>query len=142
MAPKIISSMFLLSGLFCLFAAILTFQSARHLSKNGIRVTGRVVRVDFEAGRNEDESGYYYPVFEYVVGEQSHTETLAIGSIPSSYSVGNVAELLVDPENPISFVTTDFFSLWGAPLMLSIAGVILTTGCTWALFALFTSSAD
>ena len=137
MAPNIFSFIFSLSGLFCLAGAVSTFEKARHLSKNGIRVKGQVIRNDFEPSRDPEFSGVYYAVYEYEINGHSHTRRSAFGSSRALYSIGKVVELLVDPQNPESSVTADFISTWGPPLLLSISGVVLIAASIGLWFSRF-----
>ena len=77
------------------------------------------------------------PVFTtqitYVVNGQSRTQVSATGYGKSPYAVRNIVELIVDPKNPDNYVTPDFFSNWGTPLVLSILGVAFTAIGAWVL---------
>ena len=113
---RIIGGLILLSALAPLGIGIWTYTNTKSFLEDAESTTGEVVEL---VERRGSEGG---SVFAPRVHFQDHTGesyevTSSSASSPPRYHVGEEIEILYNPERPQEFRTTDWFSLWGGPVL-------------------------
>ncbi len=85
------------------------------------KVRGTVVDIVWEMEtENGEEVEYSYPIFEFVDIKGSGTTILARGSVgsnPPDYHIGDVVDVLYDPEHPEYVYRDDFWDIWMGPVI-------------------------
>jgi ribosomal protein L21E len=93
-------------GFFIVGIGVVRIILRRQLFKNGIRVPGTVVRIDESF---EDGKPMYHPVFTYqTVKGETITNRRAIGSNPTSFSVGEKVKIIYDPTEKDNYIVDNF----------------------------------
>jgi hypothetical protein len=87
------------------------------------RATGTVVDLRYE--RSSDGGGAYYPTVAFVTaGGDSVTVRSRVGSSPPSWRVGETAEVLYDPANPLDARMSGFFQLHIGSFVLGVLATV------------------
>lgn len=111
---------FTLVGLGMLAGAFFAFQSTSTFLETATAKPGVVT--DLIRSRSSDSNAYYPIVrFEYEPGRPVEFQSSS-GSNPASYSRGEEVRVLFAPGEPESARIDDFFSLWGAALIVGGIG--------------------
>jgi len=85
------------------------------------KARGTVVDILWKTQTDDDGSAEYaYPVFEFRDPKGSGTVILAqghVGSNPSEYQVGDIADILYDPQEPQYVYINTFWDIWMGPVI-------------------------
>lgn len=129
MNSKSKSVVLMLAGLGFGCASYLSFSHTKQLIANGMQVEATVTKVEYRSGGSQSKSGSYYPVFQFKFRNTDYTVRSNKGSNPNPYQVGEVAELIINPQQPTEFLAPDFMSRWGLAFGLAIMSLgFLHTG--------------
>lgn len=114
----IFGSFFLLFGLPMLIAAAYIFTSNQAEYANRVKVEGEVISLE----------GYdtYTPVVEYEWEGAYYEIRGSVASNPPSFRVGELTEVLVDPNNPADGRIDSFFERWFLILILGGMGLVFS----------------
>ena len=113
-------AMFLIFGIAMLGGSALLTAKARRLERTGIRVSGKVIRLDYMRRT-------YHPVVEFVTqgGQQVRFRSRS-GSNPATFYPGETVTVLHEPDNPRNAVIESFGELWFAPWITGVLGIVLS----------------
>jgi hypothetical protein len=110
-------ALFLLVGIAMLGGSALLTAKARRLERTGIRVSGKVIRLDYTRGT-------FYPVVEFVTqGGQQVRFRGRSGSNPATFYPGETVTVLHEPDNPWNAVIESFGELWLGPWITGVMGI-------------------
>lgn len=119
---KIIKYVFSIIGLALLIGAFYLYQNKQAFLKKAEVAQGTVI--ELQSSRS-DNSTTYRPVVEFTTKTGKKVEfTSSVSSNPPSYNQGETVEVLYDPVNPYKADINGFTSLYLAPLILGILGII------------------
>jgi len=113
-------AMFLIIGIAALGGSALLTAKSRRLERTGIRVSGKVIRLDYMRRT-------YHPVVEFVTqgGQQVRFRSRS-GSNPATFYPGETVTVLHEPDNPRNAVIESFGELWFAPWITGVLGIVLS----------------
>ncbi len=120
MKSKSKSVVLMLAGLGFGLASYLFFCHTKELLANGEEVQATVTRVEYRSGSSKSRSGSYYPVFQFKFRNADYTVRSNHGSNPSPYHVGELTDLIINPQQPSEFITPDLMDRWGMAIGLAI----------------------
>ena len=113
-------AMFLIFGIAMLGGSALLTTKARRLERTGIRVSGKVIRLDYMRRT-------YHPVVEFVTqGGQPVRFRSGSGSNPATFYPGETVTVLHEPDNPRNAVIESFGELWFGPWITGVLGIVLS----------------
>lgn len=113
---RIIGALILLSAIPPLGIGIWTYSNTKSFLDDAESTTGEVIEL---VERRGSEGGSVFAPkvrFQDQAGE-NYEVTSSSASSPPKYHVGEEIEILYNPERPQEFRTTDWFSLWGGPVL-------------------------
>ena len=113
---RIIGGLLLLSAIVPLGIGIWTYSSTTSFLEKAESTSGEVVEL---VERSGSEGGSLFTPrirFEDHTGAV-HEFTSSTASNPPQFHIDERVEVLYDPERPQDFRTTDWFSLWGGPVL-------------------------
>ena len=121
-------SILLLVGIILLLIAYLLYNKTKKLLETGVRTQAEVI----ELIRNYDSDGdTYTPVFSYIhhTGE-TKTYTSKISSSPPAYDVGEIVNIVYNPDDDQELKTITFWGLyrWSIILLIAAAALIIIGG--------------
>lgn len=109
--PRLGAVIFIFLGVFALIAGIAFFIATRRKrNRCSVSVNAKVVENVLEnstvgTGRNKSSVSAYYPVFEFDFNRKKVRAKSDTGSVPPEYKIGDVVEILVNPDNPNEIVS-------------------------------------
>ncbi len=113
-------AMFLIFGIAMLGGSALLTAKARRLERTGIRVSGKVIRLDYTRGT-------YHAVVGFVTqGGQQVRFTSRSGGNPPMFYPGETVTVLHDPDNPWDAVIESFGELWLGPWITGVMGIVFS----------------
>ncbi len=113
---------FTVIGLGILFGAFSLYTNTQDFLKNALTTNGTVV--ELISSRSSD-STIYRPVVEFKTQDDKLIEFISSsGSNPSSYSKGEIVEVLYQKSSPEQAKISGFFSLWSGPVILGGLGTV------------------
>ncbi|MFT5064361.1 MAG: hypothetical protein ACI91G_001739, partial [Gammaproteobacteria bacterium] len=117
-ALNIIKYITALIGLACFVSAWFAFKNSSAFIDRAEKVEGEVIEM---IRSRSDESYTYKPVVEFTApsGEQIEFASSS-SSNPPSYAVGELVDVLYDPDDPHNALIAGSFSLWFLSILLSI----------------------
>lgn len=119
-ATTIIKYVFTFVGIAMLAGALFIYKSTISFFDEAAIVEGTIVELVPSQSRNTTT---FRPVVQFISLDGQAIEFISSsGSNPPSYSKGEVVEVLYDPADPHAAKINDFFSLWGASLILGAMG--------------------
>ena len=126
-AVSIVKFLFTLIGLGLCAGAVFLYDDTRSFLAEAQQTEGTVI--DLQVSRSSD-SYTYRPVVRFTTpGGEAMEFVSSVGSNPPSYDRGETVDILYLPNSPRDARIGDFFSLWGAPLILGVLGsVFFLTG--------------
>ena len=123
----IMGVVFGLAGFLLLGIGVFTFIRTRRFVSSSQEVKGTVIRIISSAG---SEGGTVYaPVFRFttIQGQTIEVEEKVYSS-SAGFSVGEVVDLLYDPQNPTKARAKKWFNLYFVPMLLGGMGAVF--GCS------------
>lgn len=124
--------LFLGIGVVLLVAAAVTSVLELRFLARAERAPGTVIDVS----RHTDSEGTvtFRPVVRFTIETGETIEFVSSsGSSVASKSVGDQVEVLYDPDDPKDAELSDFFSVWGFPVILGGLGVVFTAVSAFAI---------
>lgn len=129
MTSWILTGMGILFGAIFTVAGCLILASARRKLASWITVEGSVVRLEErEDDHDEDGGTLYAPVYRYVLNGKEHTAASEVWSGRPGHRVGDVVQLLVNPENANDSVIKDRSVFTMAYVMMAV-GIPVLAAC-------------
>ena len=122
----IVKDTFTIIGFFLLLGAFSAYTSVNAFMENAIKTQGVVT--DLVRSRSTNNTSYYYaPVVKFMTQQGQIIEFVSsTSSSPASYSIGEKVSVLYSPDKPQDAKIDDFFSLWGAALVLGGIGAMFS----------------
>jgi hypothetical protein len=117
---------YVFGGIGLLLLAISGFLVYNHQRFMGsaLKGHGEVIRLEYHRSSN-GSGGTYYPVVRYTTQDGKEIEfTSSSGSNPASYEEGEKVNVMYNPKNPQEVSLPDFFSQWGAALIVGFIGAV------------------
>ncbi|RYF15383.1 MAG: DUF3592 domain-containing protein [Flavobacteriales bacterium] len=91
----------LLAGVIFMIIGLLRILKGRNLTKIGISVKGKVVRIVSGKGN----ARVFYPIVQFLTEQgKSFEEMSSFGTYPSLYKKGDMVDIMYDPVKPVQFV--------------------------------------
>jgi hypothetical protein len=88
-------------GIFLIIFYFIRLRQKKHVLKNGIKTTGRVIDLSLEYS---EQTRSYYPIVRFSLNDGTWiTEKYSVGTLPASFKRGEDVELIYNPNNPTSF---------------------------------------
>jgi len=113
---------FAIIGLALLTGCVYLYSDKQAFKKKAEISQGVVVELIIE---RFDKTIMYAPIISFTTKEGDKIEfTSAIGNNSPSYRVGETVEIIYDPKEPNKADINSFTSLWMAPLILGVFGII------------------
>ncbi len=121
-----------------LFVGLSQVWKALELVNNFDTAPGIVIGNDYQTHTDSQDSAViyssYYPVVRFTTAQgRESIFTDGEGSFPAVYEVGEVVEVLYDPNDPADATIKSWLSIWFGPLWVTTIGLVPLLGIgVWA----------
>lgn len=122
---RLVGRIFMTVGIIqAVVAAYLVFSHSR-FERHAMAIKGTVVDYQSYVSTGSDGSTTMYtPVFEYRLNGKAYTHVDNSSSSFREFEVGEVVDILVDPENPEDVLVDSFMEKWFVPTLLGFMGIV------------------
>ena len=143
--------LYIVGGVFLIilgpFLYISSKRKSENLRRNGIHTQAAVVDIKYEYVRgvdSKDSRFYYFPLLEYTAGGITQTKKYGMGTIQPQFSVGEILNIVYDPEAPDTMELEDALAngsnlpvIFIMIVMIIVGAILLATGAFTAVLSHF-----
>lgn len=135
---RLVGGIFMGLGAIMLAIAVYFLISNYQFSERAITVKGKVT--DYESYQSGNDDGgsttMYTPTFQYEFQTKTYTHKSTTSSSSRDYEMGELVEVLVDPNNPNEMLIDNFWEKWFVSVLLSGLGIMFT-GMGYLAYGIF-----
>lgn len=136
--PRTIGLIFMGIGIVMLTVVIYQVYADYQFSQKAISVSGEVVSYDSYYSSDSDGGGstMYTPTFAYTFNGKEYTYVSSTSSSSPDFEVGELVEILVDPDDPQNILINSFWERYLIAVILGFLGTMFT-GLGYMSFRIF-----
>lgn len=126
---KLVGSIFMGVGSVMLIVVAYLVYSNMQFAKRAKPVKGKVMAYDSYESKDSDNNGYttmYTPTFEYAYNGKTYTYKSTTSSSGKEFEIGEMVDVLVDPNEPEKVIVHSFMEEWFVSVLLGFMGTMFT----------------